>query len=96
MSVANLQFQLLNVYSPNMNVIAIFGYLMRRKGFLGGSAGKESACNAGDTGSVPGWGRDDPLEKGITTHSSILAWIIPWTEKPGGLQSLGLQRVGHD
>ena len=38
---------------------------------------------------------EDPLEKEIVTHSSILAWGIPWTEEPGGLQSLGLQRVGH-
>ena len=41
-----------------------------------------------------GW--DDPLEKGMATHSSILAWEIPWTEEPGGLQSMGSQRVGHD
>ena len=41
-----------------------------------------------------GWG--DPLEKGMATHSSILAWRIPWTEEPGGLQSVGLQRVRHD
>jgi len=41
-----------------------------------------------------GW--DDPLEKGMVTHSSILAWRIPWTEKPSGLQSMGLKRVGHD
>ena len=41
-----------------------------------------------------GW--EDPLEKGVTTSSSILAWKIPWTEKPGGLQSMGLQRVRHD
>ena len=40
-------------------------------------------------------GRKDPLEKEMTTHSSILAWRIPWTEEPG-LQSMGLQRVGHD
>ena len=40
---------------------------------------------------VPSLGREDPLEKGMTTHPSILAWRIPWTEKPGGLQSLGLQ-----
>ena len=40
--------------------------------------------------------QEDPLEKGMTTHSSILAWRIPWTEKPGGLQSMGSQRVGHD
>ena len=39
---------------------------------------------------------EDPLEKGMATHSSILAWMIPWTEEPGGLQSLGLQRVGHN
>ena len=41
-----------------------------------------------------GW--EDPLEKGMATHSSILAWEIPWTEEPGGLQSMGLQRVGHN
>ena len=41
-------------------------------------------------------GRKDPLEKEMATHSSILAWRIPWTEKPGGLQSTGSQRVGHD
>ena len=41
-------------------------------------------------------GREDPLEKGTATHSSILAWEIPWTEEPGGLQSTGSQRAGHD
>ena len=41
-----------------------------------------------------GW--EDSLEKGMATHSSILAWRIPWTEEPGGLQSMGLQRLGHD
>ena len=41
-------------------------------------------------------GREDSLEKGMATHSSILAWRIPWTEKTGGLQSKGLQRVRHD
>ena len=40
--------------------------------------------------------QEDPLEKGMTTYSSILAWRIPRTEEPGGLQSMGLQRVGHD
>ena len=39
---------------------------------------------------------EDPLEKGMATHSSILAWRTPWTEEPGRLQSTGLQRVGHD
>ena len=41
-----------------------------------------------------GW--EDPLEKEMASHSRILAWRIPWTEEPGGLQSMGLQRVGHD
>ena len=41
-------------------------------------------------------GQEDPLEEGMATHSSILAWRIPWTEKPGGLQSIGLHRVRHD
>ena len=41
-----------------------------------------------------GW--EDPLEQGVATHSSILAWRIPWTEEPGGLQSTGSQKVGHD
>ena len=41
-------------------------------------------------------GGEDPLEKEMATHSSILAWRIPWTEKPGGLQSMASQRVGHD
>ena len=41
------------------------------------------------------WVREYPLEQGMPTHSSILAWRIPWTEKPGGLYSRGLQRVGH-
>ena len=41
-------------------------------------------------------GQEDPLEKGMTTHSSILAWKIPWTEQPGGLQSMRSQRAGHD
>ena len=41
-------------------------------------------------------GREDPLEKGMATRSSVLAWRIPWTEEPGGPQSMGKQRVGHD
>ena len=45
---------------------------------------------------VPSPGRENPLEKGMATHSSILAWRIPWTEKPSRLQSMGSQRVGHD
>ena len=63
-------------------------------GFPAGSDGKESACNAGDMSLI--LGSEDPLEKGMTIHSSILAWRIPWTEEPGKLQSMGLQRVGHN
>ena len=40
--------------------------------------------------------REDPMEKGMATHSNFLAWRIPWTEEPGGLRSVGLQRVGYD
>ena len=63
-------------------------------GFPGGSEGKESACNAGDSGSIPGSG--STLEKEMATHSSTLAWKIPWMEKPGRLQSTGLQKVRQD
>ena len=42
------------------------------------------------------WGQEDPLEEDMATHSSILAWRIPWTEEPVRLQSMGSQRVGHD
>ena len=45
---------------------------------------------------IPSLGQEDPLEKRIATHSSILAWRIPWTEEPGGLHSMESQRVGHD
>ena len=98
------------------------------------SVGKESTCNAGDPGSIPGLGRstgegkgypfqysgaflvaqlvknppamretwvrslsqEDPLEKEMATHSSTLAWNIPWMEERNRLQSMGSQRVGHD
>ena len=56
-----------------------------------GSDGKVSACNA-----VQFLGREDPLEKEMAIYSSILAWKIPWTEEPDRLQSMGLQRMGHD
>ena len=45
---------------------------------------------------VQSLGQEDPLEKGMAAHSSILAWRIPWIEEPGGLQSMGLQRIEHD
>ena len=63
-------------------------------GFSCGSVGKESAFNAGDPGSIPG--QEDPLEKEMATHSSILVWRILWAEEPGGLQPTGLQRVRHN
>ena len=104
-------------------------HFMHKKGFLDSSVGKESACNGGDPGSIPGLGRpagegigyplqyswaslvdqlmknlpamretwvqsldwEDSLKKGKATHSSILAWRIPWT-----VQSMGSQRVGHE
>ena len=62
--------------------------------FPGGSDGKESAYNTGDTGLVAGSGRS-PGE-GMATHYSTLAWRILWMEEFGGLQSMGSQRVGHD
>ena len=66
----------------------------RFRGFTGGSLIKSLPANAGGVGST--LGQDDPLEEEMATHSSILAWRIPWTEEPGSLQSMGSQRVGHD
>ena len=63
-------------------------------GFPGGSDGKEFAYNLGDLRLT--LGMEDPLEKGMATNSSILAWKIPCTEEPGGLQSMVSQRVGHN
>ena len=59
-------------------------------GFPGGTSGKER-----DAGWIPGW--EDPLEEGMTNHASVLDWRIPMDrEEPGGLQSMGSKRVGHD
>ena len=63
------------------------------EGFFGGSVVKNSP--AVQETWVRSLGREDPLEKELATHSSILAWESLWTEEPGGLQSMGLQRVGH-
>ena len=73
-------------HGKKLTIICLFS------GFPGGSDGKESAYNVGDTrdaGSIPG--SEDLLEKGMATDSSILAWRIPCTEEPGGLQSVGSQ-----
>ena len=69
-------------------------------GFPGGSLAKNTPVNAGDLGSIAGLGRSlgegNVLEMFQATHSSILAWKIPWTGEPGELQSMESQRVGHD
>ena len=62
--------------------------------FPGGSAVKNPPAKQENWVQV--LGREDPLEEKMATHSSILAWRIPWTEEPGGLQSMGLPRVRHD
>ena len=65
-----------------------------KSGLLWWLRGKESACNAGDPGSIP-W-EDSLEEEGMATQSSTLAQRITWTEEPGKLQSIGSHRVGHD
>ena len=65
------------------------------EGFPGGSDGKESACNAGDLGLVSGLGKITWRKEWLPTPV-FLSGIIPWTEEPGRLQSMGSQRVGHD
>ena len=74
---------------PVCSIVWHFPPSMQQVGFPGGASGKESTCQSGDAG----W--EDPLEKEMATLSSILAWIIPWTEEPGKLQSMGSQRVEH-
>ena len=82
----NLQFR--------VRLFSFLGSILRivaaSHGFPGGSVVKNPPANAGDVGLLPGSG--DPLEKGMASHCSILAWRIPWTEDPGGLQSMGSQR----
>ena len=67
---------------------------INRTGFRGGSDGKESACKQETWVWSLGW--EVPLEKGMATHSSILAWEVPWTEEPGRLPSTGLQTIRRD
>ena len=71
-----------------------FGELGRQAGFPGGSDGKESVFNEGDLGSIPGFDRSPGGRHGKPL--SILPRESPWAEEPGGLQSMGSQRVGHD
>ena len=67
------------------------------KGFSGDASGKEPTCQCKRQDlRVRVLGRKDPLEEGMATRSSVLAWRIPWTEEPGGLQSMGSHRVRHN
>ena len=74
--------------------VKIIPTLLMRKGFLGGSVVKNLPASEGDAGSIPGSGRSPG--GGKATLSNLLAWRTPRTEEPGGLQSVGSQRVGHD
>ena len=72
----------------------ITAHLYIFRGFSGGTLVKNSL--AVQEMRVQSLGQEDPLEEEMATHSSILAWKITWTDEPGGLQSIGLQRAGHD
>ena len=80
--------------SQHIDLPKLTQYYTAIMGFLGGSTGEKSACNAGDVGSIPGLG----ISPGEGNGNSLqfLAWKISWTEEPGGLQPVGLQRVGYD
>ena len=80
---------------PNGTPLRVMGQRLNWMGFQDKAQMVKSPPAMQETG-VRSLGWKDPLEKGMATHSSILAWRIPWTEKPGGLQSMGFQRVRHD
>ena len=90
-------FLLLGVHAEwelSLPLFMLFLHEVRSQNLLGiyfycGSDSRETACNTWDPDLVSGW--EDPLEKGMATHSSLLAWRTPWTEEPGGPQSLGSQ-----
>ena len=79
-------------------IITVSKILGEIKGLPGGASGKELTCQCRRHKEihVQSLGQEDPLEEGMVTHSSITAWRIPWTEEPGGLQSIGWQRVRHN
>ena len=84
----------------NLNMYIIYNtifyiHTLYLKGFPSGSAVKTLPASIGATW-VQSLSQEDPLQEGIATHSSLLAWRIPWTEEPGGLQFIGSQRVRHD
>ena len=82
------------IFSYRILVSIIYIYIYIHNGFPRGSDGKESSAMRETW--VQTLGRTDPLEKGMATHSSILAWRIPRTKKPGKLRSMGSQGLGHD
>ena len=77
--------------------VELLGHMLTQ-GFPGGASGNEPICQCRRRKDAPvqslGW--EDPLEEGMATHSTVLAWRILWTEGPGELQTMGLQRVGHN
>ena len=89
-----------NAKSPRVRyptAFRLFYYDMTSQGFPGGSVVKNPpAVQEMSEKWVQSLGQEDPLQEGMATHSSILAWRILWTEEPGGLQSMRLQRVGRD
>ena len=87
----------LSTLERNTLLISLGGHNNKSRGFPGGAVVKNPPVNAGDeenTGSIPGSGRT--LEEEMVTHSSILAWEIPWREEPGMLQPMGLQRIRYN
>ena len=95
MCLININYCYLCAHDPACQ-INILLHLFYKVGFPCSASGKETACQCRIKEiQVRSLGWEDPLEEGLATHSSILAWRIPWTEDPGGLQSMGSQRVGH-
>ena len=84
------------VVSQNINSVVIFVFHLCCYSILRGFPGIEPYCRCGGLTRVRSPGQEDPLGKEMATCSSVLAWEIPWTEEPGGLQSRGPQRAGHD
>ena len=96
---STVRFRKTSYFLEVRKVVAIFFFFLKSiyLGFLGGSDGKESTCNAGDSGSIPGLGQSPGEEGGSTgKNSSVLTWRIPWTEEPGGLEPTGSKTAGHN
>ena len=81
-------------YSVHGSFSTFYERVVKLLGFSGGSMVKNPPAMQEMWVRNLGWG--NPLEEAVATHFSVLAWEIPWPEGPGGLQSMGLQRVGHD